>query len=279
MNRTKESNERIVRDVKNKLAILDPGLILPNEALRTLDSSSCDNAPFVPADVEERPEEAERLILSRTDLTLLKQDATAREIALLCSSALLRGAFSVCVNPNRAALAVAALAGTDVKVAAVVGFPLGASLPNVVAAEAATLVDVGVDEIDLPIPVGLIKDGNLREVRNFLMTVRNAIPGIPMKVILETCLLQPEDIVTASLIALSAGADQIKTSTGFSTGGATVEAVSLMRAVAGNFAGVKASGGIRDVASALAMLRAGASRIGASAINPAPEGRADGGYA
>ena len=196
------------------------------------------------------------------DHTLLKPDATAAQIETLCREAVEYGFGAVCVNSGRAALAKACLGGSDVKLCVVVGFPLGCSV--VKAAEAAAMAELGAGEIDMVLDVGRAKDGDWENVEADIRAVRAACPGQTLKVILETCLLTEEEIVRACQAAKNAGADFVKTSTGFSTGGARPEDVALMKRSAGGLK-VKASGGIHSYEEAMAMIEAGADRIGASA--------------
>ncbi len=200
------------------------------------------------------------------DHTILKQGATADQVIKLCAEAREHGFASVCVNPSRLALVVKELAGTDVKPCVVVGFPLGAALPEAKAHATKALVALGAKEVDMVVDVGAIKDKNWDFVQKDIEgVVAAAKPGAIVKVILETCLLTDEEKIKACEICKAAGADFVKTSTGFSTGGATIEDVKLMRATVGPEMGVKASGGIRTKADALAMIEAGASRLGTSA--------------
>lgn len=196
------------------------------------------------------------------DHTLLKPDATEAQIKKLCSEAIEHHFYSVCVNPGRAALAKAFLRGTDVKLCVVVGFPLGCSVAK--AAEAKAMAELGADEIDMVLDIGRAKDGDWAAVEKDIRAVREACPGKVLKVILETCLLTEAEIVRASEAAKNAVADFVKTSTGFSTGGARVEDVALMKKSAGGLR-VKASGGIHSYEEAMEMILAGADRIGASA--------------
>jgi len=196
------------------------------------------------------------------DHTLLKPDATEEMIRLLCSQARQYGFFSVCVNPVWVPLCSEILKGSQPKICSVAGFPLGAT--PLAAAEAQWAVSRGADEIDMVIPVGLLKQGDRKGVLTSVRDVVRAVPGIPVKAILETCLLSDEEKVTACLIAGDAGAAFVKTSTGFAGGGATVSDVRLMRHAVGDKMGVKASGGIGSREKAMAMIEAGASRIGTS---------------
>ena len=204
-------------------------------------------------------------LTSIIDHTLLAADATSAQIARLCQEAREYSFASVCVNSCRVAQARTLLEGCPVKVCTVVGFPLGAMSTRAKAYEAGSAVEDGVDEIDMVINVGYVKDGDWDGVLDDIMAVREACKGKVLKVILETCLLTDDEIVRACRTAVRAGADFVKTSTGFSKGGATVHAVSLMRSTVGADVGVKASGGIRDAESARAMVEAGASRLGCSA--------------
>jgi deoxyribose-phosphate aldolase len=198
------------------------------------------------------------------DHTLLKPSAREVEILQLCREAVEFGFFSVCVNGSRVETAVKALEGTDVVVAAVTGFPLGAMAPEIKARETATAIADGASEIDTVLNVGLLLDDNPSGVLADLRGVVNAGDGRTVKVILETGLLTDEQKRLACKIAVDAGAGFVKTSTGFGPGGATVEDVRLMKEAVGGAALVKASGGIRDRETALTMLGAGASRLGTS---------------
>ena len=198
------------------------------------------------------------------DHTLLKQDATENQIDCLLSEAREYDFASVCVNPTWVEHAKKGLEDTDVKVCTVVGFPLGATTSAVKAFETQEAIAAGANEIDMVINVGWIKSNKWSAVKEDIQTVLNACNGTPLKVILETCLLTKEEIVKACEISKALGVAFVKTSTGFNRGGATVEDVALMKQVVGDM-GVKASGGIRDTQTALAMIEAGATRIGASA--------------
>jgi len=206
-------------------------------------------------------------LAARIDHTLLRPEATPGDIERLCEEALRYGCAAVCVNPIYVARAAARLAGTPVKVATVVGFPLGASLTAVKVAEAALAISQGAREIDMVLPVGLLKAGEIEAVRADLQAVAAVCraAGALCKVILETALLTAEEKVLAARLAVEAGADFVKTSTGFGPGGATVEDVALLRRTVGPSIGVKAAGGIRTAEQAIAMLEAGADRLGTSA--------------
>jgi deoxyribose-phosphate aldolase len=201
------------------------------------------------------------------DHTLLKPEATRAQVETLCDEALRYRFACAMVNPVWASTAVSVLAGTGVQVGVVIGFPLGASLVSTLRHEAAALTRLGVRELDMVLPIGQLKSGNHQAVHHTIHATASEAHhhGALLKVILETCLLTVEEKLRASEIAIQAGADFLKTSTGFSTGGATVADVALLRGVAGARSGVKASGGIRTLADARAMLEAGANRIGASA--------------
>lgn len=200
------------------------------------------------------------------DHTLLKPAATRADIAKLCAEAKEYRFASVCVNSAHIAEVAAALAGTDVAPCCVVGFPLGAMETEAKAFEAARAAALGAKEIDMVMDIGAAKEGDFARVEADIAAVVSAIQGrAKLKVILECCLLTDEEKTAACLAAKRAGADFVKTSTGFSTGGATEHDVALMRAAVGDDMGVKASGGIRTREDALRMIAAGANRIGASA--------------
>ena len=203
-------------------------------------------------------------LASYIDHTLLKPDASAQAVRQLCIEAREHGFASVCVNSCRVALAAAELEGSSVAVCAVVGFPLGAMDPQAKAFEAKRAVEAGAREIDMVLNIGALKDGAYDLVEEDIRKVKQECGSLVLKVILETCLLSKEEIVRACEMARRAGADYVKTSTGFSKGGATLEDVALMRRTVGSAMGVKASGGVRSRKDALAMIEAGASRIGAS---------------
>lgn len=199
------------------------------------------------------------------DHTLLKADATAEQLRTLCDEARALHTWSVCINPCNLVRAGKFLSGSEVKLCTVVGFPLGQMTSEAKAYETAEAVFNGAEEIDMVINVGRVKDGDLEYVREDIQAVVNAAQGKLTKVILETCLLTPEEIRSVCQIAKAAGADFVKTSTGFSTGGAKVEDIRLMRETVGPQMGVKASGGIRTLNDAIAMIEAGATRLGVSA--------------
>lgn len=199
------------------------------------------------------------------DHTLLKPEATKAQIEKLCAEAKEYQFMSVCVNPTWVSYSAELLKGTEVKVCTVIGFPLGANSHAVKGFETAQAIQDGATEVDMVINVGALKSGDLDLVRKDMQAVVQAAGGVLTKVIIETALLTDEEKVTACRIAKEVGADFVKTSTGFSTGGATVADVALMRKTVGPEMGVKASGGIRDHKTAQAMIEAGANRLGVSA--------------
>ena len=199
------------------------------------------------------------------DHTLLRPDATADDIRQLCAEAREHHFWSVCVNPCRVVLASSLLEDSNVKVTAVIGFPLGATEADAKRFETELAIDLGAQEIDLVVNVGRLREGDDRAVLRELRDVVEAAESIPVKVILETCLLNEEQKRRGCSLAIESGARWVKTSTGFSTGGATLEDVRLLREAVGPKFGVKASGGIRDTATALALIAAGANRLGTSA--------------
>ena len=199
------------------------------------------------------------------DHTLLKPDASVNAVRKLCEEALEYKFASVCVNPYFVPLSAKLLKGSEVKVCTVIGFPLGATLSVVKKLEAEEAVKAGAEEIDMVINISMAKEHNYDFIENEVRLVKEGCQGKLLKVILETCLLTDEEITECSRASVRGGADFVKTSTGFSTGGATVHAVELMRKAVGPDIGVKASGGIHSFEEAEAMVKAGATRIGASA--------------
>ncbi|NRT73515.1 deoxyribose-phosphate aldolase [Clostridium beijerinckii] len=200
------------------------------------------------------------------DHTILKPEATVEDVKRLCREAKEYNFASVCVNGCYAKLVSTELMGTDVKTCVVVGFPLGAMTKEAKAFETNQAIQNGATEIDMVINVGALKDKNYSLLKEDIEAVVNAAQGKALvKVIIETCLLTDEEKVKACEIAKEAQADFVKTSTGFSSGGATKEDIALMRKTVGPDLGVKASGGVRDFKTAMEMINAGASRIGASA--------------
>ncbi len=199
------------------------------------------------------------------DHTLLRPDATAEAVRQLCDEAVAFRFHAVCVNPLWVAAARRVLAAAPVAVCAVVAFPFGATPAANKAAEAARAVADGAAEIDMVIAIGALKSGDHDAVRADIAAVRRAVPAALLKVIIETALLTEAEKIAACRLAVAAGADFVKTSTGYGGGGATIADIALMRRIVGPKLGVKASGGIRDTATANAMIAAGANRIGASA--------------
>ena len=198
------------------------------------------------------------------DHTLLKPDASQEQIETLIEEAKKYDFASVCVNPTWVSFAAQALKATDVKVCTVIGFPLGANTPELKAFETSDAIQNGANEVDMVINIGALKSRNFDLVERDIRAVVESAKGTLVKVIIETCLLTDDEKVKACQIAQKAGADFVKTSTGFSTGGATVADVALMRKTVGPDMGVKASGGARSYEDALAFIKAGATRIGAS---------------
>lgn len=199
------------------------------------------------------------------DHTLLKPEASEDQIKKLCQEAIDYEFFSVCVNPTWIETAREALKGSPVKIATVIGFPLGANSLETKVFESKDALDKGAHEIDMVINIGALKSKNYDQVRNEIQAVKKAIGDHILKVIIETCLLTEEEKKKASQLVVEAGGDFVKTSTGFSTAGAQVEDVRLIRSVVGDKAKIKASGGIRDYEKARAMVEAGADRLGVSA--------------
>ncbi|WP_404443792.1 deoxyribose-phosphate aldolase [Sutcliffiella horikoshii] len=199
------------------------------------------------------------------DHTLLKADTKKEQVEVLCQEAREYNFASVCVNPTWVKTSAELLEGSNVKVCTVIGFPLGANTPEVKAFETTNAIENGATEVDMVINMGALKDGDNELVERDIRAVVEAAKGRALtKVIIETCLLTDEEKVRACQLAVKAGADYVKTSTGFSTGGATVADIALMRQTVGPEIGVKASGGVRDAKGAEEMIAAGATRIGAS---------------
>ena len=204
-------------------------------------------------------------IASYIDHTLLKPEATKEQIVKLCEEAAEYKFASVCVNPAWVSVSAKELSDSPVKVCTVIGFPLGASTSETKAFETADAIAKGAEEIDMVINIGALKSGDEELVKNDIKSVVESAKGKAIvKVIIETCLLTDEEKAVASRLSKEAGADFVKTSTGFSTGGATVADVKLMRETVGPDLGVKASGGVRSLEDLQAMIDAGATRIGAS---------------
>ena len=211
-------------------------------------------------------------IASYIDNTLLKPDATPEQIRRICAESVELKCASVCVNPSYVPLVSECLKGSGVKICTVIGFPLGMNDSAVKAFEAKLAAEQGAEELDMVINVGRLKAGETEYVENDIKAVVNAVKGKLVKVIIETFLLTDEEKVTACELAKKAGADYVKTCTGFSGGGANVHDIALMRKTVGTDMGVKASGGVRDYESAKALIEAGASRIGASSGKKIVEG-------
>lgn len=211
------------------------------------------------------------MTLSKQDLakyfdhTLLKPEATQNQIDQLCAEAKEYGFYAVCVNPHYIARCQSLLSGSNVNIATVVGFPLGANTTTTKVFETKNAIENGATEIDMVLNIGDLKNENYDLVLEDIQQVVKAAKDFPVKVILETCLLTDKEIVKACQICEKAKARFVKTSTGFSTGGATVEHIQLMKKTVGDRVLIKASGGIRDLKTTLAMIEAGADRIGASA--------------
>jgi deoxyribose-phosphate aldolase len=235
---------------------------LDTDAAGKIDISQYDAQAFAAQSLASR-----QSLAAVIDHTLLKPEATRAQVLKLCSEAAEHRFACAMVNPVWVATAHAALSGTGVPVGVVIGFPLGAGLTITKREEAEAMVKAGARELDMVLNIGLLKSGENAlvetDIRGVVEIAREA--GALVKVILETCLLSLEEKILASEIACNAGTDFLKTSTGFSTSGATAADVALLRGVAGTRCGVKASGGIRTLADARAMLEAGANRIGASA--------------
>ncbi|MBU1355080.1 MAG: deoxyribose-phosphate aldolase [Candidatus Edwardsbacteria bacterium] len=203
-------------------------------------------------------------LAAHIDHTLLKPEADRQGIIDLCRQAAENEFCSVCINPYWLPLAKENLRGSAVKLCTVCGFPLGADDPALKSDEARKSVEQGADEVDMVINIGALRSGLYREVFDDIAGVVKAAGGKTVKVIIETCLLTQEQKIEACLIARGAGAHFVKTSTGFSSGGATIEDITLMRQTVGPDLGVKASGGVKTAEDAMAMIKAGANRIGTS---------------
>ncbi len=237
------------------------------------------NVTLVPAHVIHAAGRIDSQVASHIDHTMLKPEVTHADLITLCEEAARHRFYSVCVNSGNVPLCVDQLRGTGVLTICVVGFPLGACLPQVKAYEAQEAIKLGAREIDTVINIGALKSGDFEAVLNDLAMTVEASKPYPVKVILETHLLTNEEKVAGCVLSREAGAAYVKTSTGFSGGGATIEDVKLMKSVVGA-AGlkVKASGGVRNAKQAWAMLEAGADRIGASSsVEIVTGGQATGG--
>lgn len=218
--------------------------------------------------------------LNRTiDHTILKADATKEDVMKIIEEAKKYHFYSVCINPTWVSMAAKELKGEPVAVCTVIGFPLGANTSEVKAFEANNAIENGADEVDMVINIGELKDGNYDKVQKDIEAVVAAAKDKALvKVIIETSLLERDEKIKACELAKAAGADFVKTSTGFSTGGATVEDVKLMRETVGPEMGVKASGGIHNAKEAMAMIEAGATRLGASSGVAIMNGLSGAGY-
>lgn len=208
--------------------------------------------------------EAGRKIAGFVDHTFLKPEATEAEISRICEEARFYHFAGVCVNGARIGFVAQRLKGSKVKPVCVIGFPLGAMLAASKADETSHVVATGAGEVDMVLNIGALKDKRFTLVRDDIAAVVRSASGQPVKVILECCLLTDEEKITACQLSIDAGAAFVKTSTGFSKSGATIEDVKLMRQTVGPKVGVKAAGGIRDLATAKAMIEAGATRLGTS---------------
>jgi deoxyribose-phosphate aldolase len=233
-----------------------------DEAELEFDNGSFDAAAFAARSLTDW-----QTLAAVIDHTLLKSDATREQVENLCDEALRYRFACAMVNPIWASTAVSVLSGTGIPVGVAIGFPLGASLVSTMRQEADALIRLGASELDMVLPIGMLKSGNHQGVHHAIHAVAAVVHhrGALLKVILETTLLTLEEKLRAAEIAIQAGADFLKTSTGFAPGGATPADVALLRGVAGARCGVKASGGIRTLADVKALLEAGANRIGASA--------------
>jgi deoxyribose-phosphate aldolase len=236
-------------------------------AIKTIDFAEEDCGTFDAAGFASETLRSPASLAAVIDHTLLKPEATREQIIRLCQEAAEHHFACAMINPVWVALAVKELRGTGIPVGVVLGFPLGASLTSTKQQEAQALVKLGAHDLDMVLSVGQLKSGDLTAVERDIRTIAEVAHdnGAILKVILETCLLTVEEKLRASEVAINAGTDFLKTSTGFSSGGATVADVAILRGVAGARSGVKAAGGIRTLADTRAMLEAGANRIGASA--------------
>ncbi|WNH10757.1 deoxyribose-phosphate aldolase [Thalassobellus suaedae] len=205
-----------------------------------------------------------KLINKYIDHTLLKATATKNDIIQLCNEAIEYQFYSVCVNSCYVTLAKQVLQDTSIKICSVIGFPLGAMSTTAKVAETKQAILDGADEIDMVLNIGLLKSKDFDAVWKEIETIKNIIPHHTLKVILETCYLEDLEIIKASELALQSGADFIKTSTGFGTGGASIHDVKLMKHIAKDEAKIKASGGIKNLKTALEYINLGVDRIGTS---------------
>lgn len=214
-------------------------------------------------------------IAGMIDHTLLKANAEENDIKKLCKEAMEYNFASVCINPSYITLASNILKHSKVKITTVIGFPLGANTTTIKNHEAREAIDLGADEIDMVINIGALKSKNYTLVSNEIKTIRQTTKGKILKVIIETAYLNREEKIKVCEIAKEAGVDFVKTSTGFAPSGANVEDVKLMKEIVGEKIGVKASGGIRDLKTAIEMIKAGATRLGTSSGVLIIKGKAD----
>lgn len=198
------------------------------------------------------------------DYSLLKPEATLDDIKRLCEEAKRLGVYSICINPSFITIARDILKESDVKISSVIGFPLGMTLPQVKVYEAIEATLKGADELDIVMNIGMARSGNWDYVKGEISDIIYATKGVIHKIIIETCLLSEAEKIRAAETVISAGAEFIKTSTGFSSGGATAEDVRLLKSVAGDSCKIKAAGGIKTLQQVIEMIEAGASRIGTS---------------
>ncbi len=238
--------------------------------LRSTGSSAISLPPYDAAAFTAQALSSPQTFAAILDHTLIKPDATRSQVLQVCHEAAEHRFACAMFNPTWVALAASTLLGTGVPVGVFIGFPLGATLSSSKRDETVRVLKHGARQIDMVLNIGLLKSGQPADYEAVHNDIRGVVElahnsGAIVKVILETCLLSFEEKLRASEIALSAGADFLKTSTGFSSGGATVDDITILRGAVGNHAGIKASGGIRSLADATAMLAAGANRIGASA--------------
>ncbi len=241
-------------DFPERIAFVAERLGMTEDEVKAMIANPKEDKTF-PVDKENIP--------SYIDFTVLNAFATSEDIVSLCEKAKTYQTAAVCVNPNRVKLAAENLKGTNIGLAAVVGFPLGATSGAMKAAEAAYAISEGANEIDMVIDIGAMLEGDYKKVLGDIQEVRKACANEYLKVIIETCYLSKEQIIDASIMVMSC-ADNVKTSTGFGKAGATAENVKLMRQVVGPKFGVKAAGGVRTKEAAREMIEAGATRIGAS---------------
>jgi len=236
-----------------------------NELIRQVTEEVCSRIGSTSSPASAADDYSPATLAKYIDHTLLKPDASEDQVRKVCDEAKQYHFASVCVNPSYIKFVAEQLSGSGVAPCVVIGFPLGATTPEVKAEETNNVIMNGAKEVDMVINVGAIKSGNWALVKRDIEAVVAAAKGRALvKVIIETCLLTDEEKVKACTVSKLAGADFVKTSTGFSTGGATVEDVRLMRQTVGPVMGVKASGGVRDYDSAVAMIKAGATRLGTS---------------